>query len=205
MFYCCLVPGGWDGLHGCETSCEVCKRVRIKERSLREFLTCLSLGYALVDYGVSWTLPLQLWYHWRWGCSLRLSTCRAFPILNIMCLCEGPGIWYISVSWPLHVWSRQYLPNSRWDHSDSPGMFPPGTLLTAIHKRAFKVAQRLFSISRMWVCVCQGRDCIERIRKLILKHNVATDKELKVSTQALHLFMIRSFTQSSSSAKAPGS
>lgn len=34
---------------------------------------------------------------------------------------------------------------------------------------------------------CKGRDCIERIRKLILKHEVATDEELKVSAEALHL------------------
>lgn len=33
----------------------------------------------------------------------------------------------------------------------------------------------------------QGRDCIEKIRRLILKYKVATEKELKVGAEALPL------------------
>jgi hypothetical protein len=40
--------GGWHGLHGCETSCEVCKGLCVKERALREFLTGLFFTHSFI-------------------------------------------------------------------------------------------------------------------------------------------------------------
>lgn len=177
-------PGWWYGCIGCETSLQICKGVCFEEWTYCKY-KCSLLSIFLQDtnsiickaycWGCNFLSVRDL--NTMWDASLILSFFFFFGV----CVSVDPWDGHLQVSWALHVWSRKHLQDTWRD---------------IWHKTSKIVAfsfwkEILLECYIIFLCISsQERDPIERVRKLLLAHDIAAEKELKVILYYILLYMI---------------
>ena len=92
--------------------------------------------------------------------------------------CSDSWDGHLQVSWSFNVWSWEHLPHPWRDYRCQTGLYIINNTLSQFNF-LLVLSHRLLNYWNVMKYL-QERDPLERIRKLILSHDIATEKELKV-------------------------